>query len=154
VAERIITKAARVSGLTGQRRLSEAERARLLHARRVVARHVRARGLDRENQDVDVIWKLFEDIGPRFANRHGGYLRITKVPQLRKGDNAPLSIVEFVEGPTASSDKKPSEGRAGRAGTRKGLLGGLLGGGGRKAKRPAQADEDEDEESEDEGETK
>lgn len=58
-----------------------------LHARRQVARVVR---------DSDVVKKLFDDIGPRFAERPGGYTRILKTG-FRAGDNAPLSILELVE---------------------------------------------------------
>ena len=36
-----------------------------------------------------MLWKLFSVLGPRFADRPGGYTRIVKLPQLRKGDNAP-----------------------------------------------------------------
>ena len=42
--------------------------------------------------------KLFGDLGPRFANRNGGYVRILKCG-FRKGDNAPLALVELVEQP-------------------------------------------------------
>jgi large subunit ribosomal protein L17 len=39
--------------------------------------------------------KLFSDIGPRFKARNGGYTRITK-SRIRRGDNAPISIIELV----------------------------------------------------------
>ena len=39
--------------------------------------------------------KLFADIGPRFKTRNGGYTRIIK-SRIRKGDNAPISIIELV----------------------------------------------------------
>ncbi|PIT22321.1 50S ribosomal protein L17 [Snodgrassella communis] len=47
-------------------------------------------------RDRDVVVKLFNELGPRFANRNGGYLRILKYG-FRKGDNAPLALVELVE---------------------------------------------------------
>ncbi len=47
-------------------------------------------------QDVAVVAKLFDTIATRYADRHGGYIRIMKAGY-RKGDNAPLAVVEFVD---------------------------------------------------------
>jgi large subunit ribosomal protein L17 len=71
VAERLITKAKRGN----------------LHARRQVLSVIRDKG---------VVHSLFEEIGPRFADRPGGYTRITKIGP-RKGDNAPMAVIELVE---------------------------------------------------------
>lgn len=47
--------------------------------------------------DKKAIRKLFEEIAPRFENRNGGYTRIIKLPDRRKGDGCELAILELVE---------------------------------------------------------
>jgi large subunit ribosomal protein L17 len=49
-------------------------------------------------RDRDIVTKLFDELGPRFANRNGGYLRILKFG-FRQGDNAPMALVELLDRP-------------------------------------------------------
>ena len=49
-------------------------------------------------RDREIVVKLFAEIGPRYANRPGGYLRILKCG-FRVGDNAPMAFVELVDRP-------------------------------------------------------
>ncbi len=52
-------------------------------------------------RDKEVVGKLFNDLGPRFKERPGGYIRILKTGP-RAGDAAPMAIVQLVDGPVES----------------------------------------------------
>ncbi len=58
-----------------------------LHARRQAIAEIR---------DVAMVKKLFDVLGPRYKERHGGYTRVMKLG-FRQGDNAPLGVIEFVD---------------------------------------------------------
>ena len=62
-------------------------------------------------RDRDVVTKLFNELGPRFAKRNGGYLRILK-SGFRKGDNAPMALVELLDRPEAIGEGKAAEKKA------------------------------------------
>jgi large subunit ribosomal protein L17 len=65
-------------------------------------------------RDADVVTKLFEDLGPRFKARPGGYTRILHLAP-RPGDSAPMSLMQLVDGPAA----KAAEGTAEEGGAKK-----------------------------------
>ncbi|MES2354215.1 MAG: 50S ribosomal protein L17 [Pseudomonadota bacterium] len=52
-------------------------------------------------RDRDIVSKLFNELGPRYKARNGGYLRILKFG-FRQGDNAPMALVELVDRPDVS----------------------------------------------------
>lgn len=54
-------------------------------------------------RDREVVTKLFNELGPRYKNRAGGYLRIMKCG-FKTGDNAPMAYVELVDRPEASAE--------------------------------------------------
>ncbi len=54
-------------------------------------------------RDKEVVGKLFKDVGPRFKDRPGGYLRILKTGP-RAGDAAPMAIVQLVDGPVGEAE--------------------------------------------------
>ncbi|MBI2778495.1 MAG: 50S ribosomal protein L17 [Gammaproteobacteria bacterium] len=57
-------------------------------------------------RDRDVVSKLFNEVGPRYKARPGGYLRILKCG-FRAGDKAPMAIVELVDRPSSGAEAKP-----------------------------------------------
>ncbi len=59
-------------------------------------------------RDSDVVTKLFEDLGPRFKARPGGYTRILHLAP-RAGDSAPMALMQLVDGPAATADQPADE---------------------------------------------
>jgi large subunit ribosomal protein L17 len=73
-----------------------------LHARRIAARDI---------QDHDILKKLFDELAERYRTREGGYTRLLKVGR-RRGDNAPLSLIELVDAqlkPAAAAETENAE---------------------------------------------
>jgi large subunit ribosomal protein L17 len=54
-------------------------------------------------RDRDIVVKLFDELGPRYQSRNGGYLRILKCG-FRQGDNAPMALVELVDRPEQAAE--------------------------------------------------
>ncbi|MHA7872016.1 MAG: 50S ribosomal protein L17 [Hyphococcus sp.] len=77
IVEKLVTMAKR----------ADKDEAKALHLRRLAVSRIR---------DKDMAKKLFETLGPRYAERDGGYIRIMKAG-FRYGDNAPLAVIEFVD---------------------------------------------------------
>ena len=116
VAERLITKALRLGEVayTPLEQLSEKDRARRLHAQRLVGAYIPRFGIRLENGEpkkIDLIEKVFVDLAKRFQGRPGGYTRIVKLGP-RRGDNAPLSIIELVDRSRAEEAATTVEGTA------------------------------------------
>ncbi len=107
VAERLITKARRLGEVsyTPLEKLSEKDKARRLATKRLISAYIPRWGTrvekGGETKKVDLVEKVLIDLAKRFEGRAGGYTRIIKVGE-RRGDNAPMSIIELVEGAAAA----------------------------------------------------
>src|SRR4249920_788030 len=73
-------------------------------------------------RDRGIVEKLFDDLGPRYAKRSGGYLRILKMG-FRKGDNAPLALVTLLDRPQSETPATGDEAKGSK----------------KKSKKPAEA---------------
>lgn len=135
--ERIRTSEAKAKMLRPHaERLITLAKTNTLHSRR------RALGII---EDANVVHKLFDELGPRFAERNGGYTRIVKLGP-RKGDAAPMAVIEFVEETELAAGGETEAAKA----KRRGLLrkkrqekGGKRG----KKAEPAEAEEAEEAEA-------
>ncbi|AUL99150.1 50S ribosomal protein L17 [Rhodocyclaceae bacterium] len=65
-------------------------------------------------RDRDMVVKLFDELGPRYAARQGGYLRILKFG-FREGDNAPMALVELLDRPESTAESAQTETEAAAA---------------------------------------
>jgi large subunit ribosomal protein L17 len=107
IAERTITWARRLGDVLvkpADKRTAE-ESARVVHAVRMARRIVRDRA---------AVVKLFDEIGPRYLARRGGYTRIVKIGQ-RPGDAAPMSLLELVPDASPAREKPVDADEGGQA---------------------------------------
>lgn len=107
VAERLITKARRLGKVayTPQEALDANGKAQRLHVSRLIASYVPRFGVKTDGTKIDLVEKVMIDLSKRFAERPGGYTRIVKIGP-RRGDNAPMSIIEFVDTPEPTDKTK------------------------------------------------
>ncbi|MGH2702620.1 MAG: 50S ribosomal protein L17 [Actinomycetota bacterium] len=101
--ERIRTTEAKAKALRpyAERLITKAKKGTVHHRRQVLS----------DIEDRAIVHKLFDDIGPRFAERNGGYTRILKLGQ-RAGDGAPMALIELVQGSSGTTvESSQSTGR-------------------------------------------
>jgi len=117
VAERLITKARRLGEVsyTPFEKLSAKDKARRLATKRLISAFLPRWGTRveaGETKKIDLVEKVLIDLAKRFEKRPGGYTRIIKIGE-RRGDNAPMAIIELVEG--AATEEKPKKAKKAKA---------------------------------------
>jgi large subunit ribosomal protein L17 len=116
-AEPLITKAIKLRRIlpSGDKKPSAEVGERALHMRRLIgegfpaAATMKGEGGDRLLSRRELVAFIVDDIAPRYLKRPGGYTRIRRLG-FRKGDNAPLVILELVPGEAPKSEEKPKAG--------------------------------------------
>ena len=113
VVERIITRAKRLGTVayTPHEKLKPADRARRLATQGQIGRFLQRFGVSTaggESKKVDLVEKVFLDLAKRFEGRPGGYTRIVKLGR-RRGDNAPMALIELLEDEAQAATPKEPE---------------------------------------------
>lgn len=105
VAEKLITKAKKIGNAahTPADKLSPADRSKRLAVSRDLATFLPRFGVKTDGTKVDVVEKVVAELSKRFAGRPGGYTRIIRGNN-RRGDNAPMCVIEFVDTAALSDD--------------------------------------------------
>ena len=117
VAERLITRAVRLGTVayTAGTELSDTDKARRVAAKRQVGAFLQRFAVKQDKHGVstkvDLVEKVFVELGARYQNRPGGYTRIIKLGR-RRGDNAPMALIELVEAGSAEGVKPPKKTKA------------------------------------------
>lgn len=115
VAERLITKAIRLgeAAYTPFEKLSDDDKAKRLATKRLISSFLPRWGTrvekGGETKKVDLVEKVLLDLAKRFSTRPGGYTRTVKMGP-RRGDNAPLVVIEFVDQASAGAEGEGGEG--------------------------------------------
>lgn len=123
VAERLVTRAVRLGSVayTPHEQLSPEQRAQRTSTKRQVGRFLQRFGVKHgkngETSKVDLLEKVLVELAGRYKDRPGGYTRIIKLGR-RRGDNAPMSLIEFVKDAPAApkAEAAPAAGAAPSAG--------------------------------------
>jgi len=110
VAERLISKAMRLGKVayTPQSELSAGDKAKRLHVTRLLSAFVPRFGVRADGTKVDIVEKVMLDLTKRFDGRPGGYTRIIKLGN-RRGDNAPMVYIEFIDAALVVDKAAPEE---------------------------------------------
>jgi len=105
VADGLIAKALSLGAAahTAHAELGADDRAKRLHVTRMLASYLPRWGVRADGTKVDIIEKVLVDLTKRFQGRAGGYTRTIKIGP-RRGDNAPICVIEFVDA-AAPEDK-------------------------------------------------
>ena len=118
VAERLITRAVRLGAVaqTPADKLSAGDKARRSatkrHLSRFLQRYATKTAADGTSTKVDLQEKLLVELGARYQGRPGGYTRIIKVGR-RRGDNAPMSLIELVGSEASAAGETKGEAQGG-----------------------------------------
>lgn len=113
VAERLVTRAKRLGPVayTAGDQLTAGDRAKRLAASRQIGRFLgrfAVVGAGEHAKKIDLVEKVMVELAKRYEKRPGGYTRIVKVGR-RRGDDAPMTLIEFVDRPARKAEEKPAK---------------------------------------------